>query len=249
MGHGETNERPARVEPRAGIHSANFRFPQGFLWGASTSAHQVEGGNTLNDWYDWEQAGRVPEKSGAAAEHWSRFRGDFDLARSLEHNAHRFSIEWSRIEPEPGEWSHAAIDHYRRVGEALLAAGIDPVVTFHHFTSPRWIADAGGWEQPDTAKRFADFCHRAAEGLAPILRRACTINEPNIVAVGGYLAGFSLARTSTGIASPLKVGAPRIWAEANAPLIRPGPFIAAKMPSRAPANCSESPLRIDWLIC
>ncbi len=167
-------------------------FPDGFRWGTATAAHQIEGGNVNNDWWAWEHAGngRTVEPSGDACDSWHRWPEDVALVAELGLDNYRFSIEWSRIEPEPGEWSHAAIDHYRRVGEALLAAGIDPVVTFHHFTSPRWIADAGGWEQPDTAKRFADFCHRAAEGLAPILRRACTINEPNIVAVGGYLAGF-----------------------------------------------------------
>src|SRR5687768_5986006 len=83
----------------------------------------------------------------------------------------------------------ATIDHYRRQGEALLEAGLEPVVTFHHFTTPRWLADKGGWAEPATADRFASFCERAAGGLAGTFTRACTINEPNIVATVGYLAG------------------------------------------------------------
>jgi beta-glucosidase len=98
-------------------------------------------------------------------------------------------LEWSRIEPEPGEWSTAALDHYRRQCEACLAADIEPVVTFHHFTTPRWLADQGGWLEPDTADRFADFCSRAAGGLGDVMSRACTINEPSAVSGSGYLLG------------------------------------------------------------
>jgi beta-glucosidase len=111
------------------------------------------------------------------------------LCADLGLTDYRFSLEWSRIEPEEGEWSVVAIDHYRRQCEALVAAGIDPVVTFHHFTTPRWVAAAGGWTDPRTADRFAAFCERAAGELAPVLRRACTINEPNVVATMGYLIG------------------------------------------------------------
>jgi beta-glucosidase len=166
-------------------------FPDGFRWGTATAAHQIEGGNWNNDWWAWEHNPEAPcrEPSGDACDSWNRWPEDVALVSGLGFDNYRFSIEWSRIEPEPGEWSHAAIDHYLRLGEALLAVGIDPVITFHHFTSPRWIADLGGWVVPDTAKRFADFCGRAAGALAPVLRRACTINEPNIVSMATYLGG------------------------------------------------------------
>lgn len=166
-------------------------FPDGFRWGTATAAHQIEGGNWNNDWWAWEHAPGTPAKepSGDACDSWNRWPEDVALVKELGFDNYRFSIEWSRIEPEPGEWSHAAIDHYLRIGEALLAEGIDPVITFHHFTSPRWIADQGGWTADDTAKRFGDFCNLAATALAPILRRACTINEPNMPATLGYLAG------------------------------------------------------------
>ena len=109
--------------------AARFMFPPDFLWGASTSAHQVEGGNTNNDWSAWEEAGRVPVPSGLACDHYHRFREDFDLARNLFHNAHRFSLEWSRIEPEEGRFSETALRHYREVLEALKERHIEPVVT------------------------------------------------------------------------------------------------------------------------
>ncbi|MBI5169070.1 MAG: glycoside hydrolase family 1 protein [Candidatus Eisenbacteria bacterium] len=177
------------MEERAGIHSANFHFPEGFLWGASTSAHQVEGGNTLNDWHDWEQAGRVPEKSGRAADHWNRFRSDFDLARSLGHNAHRFSLEWSRIEPADGVWNPEAIAHYREVLEALRERGIEPVVTLFHYTMPRWMAARGGWESPDMEKRFARYVRKVVSELGPLARWWITLNEPMVQMYKGWLLG------------------------------------------------------------
>jgi beta-glucosidase len=166
-------------------------FPEGFLWGTATAAHQVEGGNWNNDWWAWEHNPQSPcvEPSGDACDHYHRYRDDIRLLARLGFNTYRFSIEWSRIEPEQGEWSQAALDHYRRVCESCRAAGITPMVTFHHFTTPRWVAHLGGWEEPDTAGRFADFCARAAAGLHDLLGWACTINEPNMVALHGYRTG------------------------------------------------------------
>jgi beta-glucosidase len=166
-------------------------FPDGFMWGTATAAHQIEGGNWNNDWWQWEHtpgSGCV-ESSGDACDSWHRWPDDVALCRELGFDNYRFSIEWSRIEPEEGQWSPASIAHYRAQCEALLAAGIDPVVTFHHFTTPRWVAAKGGWTAPDTADRFAAFCARAASELGDVIRRACTINEPNIVSTLGHLAG------------------------------------------------------------
>ena len=166
-------------------------FPDGFRWGTATAAHQIEGGNWNNDWWAWEhtEGSGTAEPSGDACDSWHRWPEDVALCADLGLSDYRFSLEWSRIEPEEGEWSAVAIDHYRRQCDALLAAGIDPVVTFHRFTTPRWVAAAGGWTEPRTADRFAAFCERAAGELAPVLRRACTINEPNIVATMGHLIG------------------------------------------------------------
>jgi beta-glucosidase len=166
-------------------------FPDGFHWGTATAAHQIEGGNWNNDWWAWEhtEGSGCREPSGDCCDSWNRWDEDHALIADLGLDNYRFSIEWSRIEPEAGEWSTASVDHYRRQCEGLLARGIDPVVTFHHFTTPRWVAARGGWEDPETADRFADFCSRAAGALGDVVRRACTINEPNVVAVIGYLAG------------------------------------------------------------
>lgn len=167
-------------------------FPAGFEWGSATAAHQIEGGNWNNDWWQWEHTpgSAATEPSGDACDSWNRWPDDVAFARELGLTSYRFSVEWSRIEPEEGEWSAAAVDHYLALGRALLDAGIEPVVTFHHFTSPRWFAARGAWLAHDAPEVFARFCTRAAAELAPVLRRACTINEPNIVAVMGHLLGM-----------------------------------------------------------
>ena len=166
-------------------------FPDGFIWGTATAAHQVEGGNYNNDWWAWEhnpESGCV-EPSGDACNHWALYESDIDLLKGFGFNAYRFSVEWSRIEPERGEWSHAAVDHYRKVLEACHARDVMPIVTYHHFTNPRWVAHLGGWEEPDTADRFADFCGRLTDEVGDLIGTACTLNEPNIVAMIGYLWG------------------------------------------------------------
>jgi beta-glucosidase len=114
-------------------------FPAGFAWGTATAAHQVEGSNWANDWWAWEHApGTVcREPSGDACDHWWRYPSDIALLAELGFTSYRFSVEWSRIEPEPGEFSRAALDHYRRMVECCRAHGLDAVVTVHHFTSPR----------------------------------------------------------------------------------------------------------------
>lgn len=167
------------------------RFPEGFRWGVATAAHQIEGGNTANDWWAFETRAdsTVAEPSGDACDSWNRWSEDHDLAAALGVHDYRFSIEWSRIEPEPGQWSTDAMDHYVRACEDLRARGIGPVVTFHHFTTPRWVTDLGGWENRQTADLFAEFCERASSRLDGLMGRACTINEPNIVALMGWGLG------------------------------------------------------------
>jgi beta-glucosidase len=167
-------------------------FPEEFKWGTATAAHQIEGGNVNNDWWRWEHTpgSGVAEPSGDACDSWNRWEEDVELVTDLGFDNYRFSIEWSRIEPAPGEWSQAAIDHYRRLGAALQDRAIDPVITFHHFTTPLWIADQGGWEQEQTIDRFGEFCHRAALALREVLSRACTINEPNVMVNMGYRLGM-----------------------------------------------------------
>ncbi|OGX04089.1 MAG: hypothetical protein A3G87_03795 [Omnitrophica bacterium RIFCSPLOWO2_12_FULL_50_11] len=166
-----------------------FTFPKDFLWGSATSSHQVEGGNSNNDWWDWEQSGRVKEKSGAACDHWNRFREDFRLARSLGHNAHRFSLEWSRIEPEEGQFSKEALAHYREVIESLASNDLEPIVTLHHFTLPRWLSKQGGWLSSRTPELFARYVRTVTEAIGEGVRYWMTLNEPVVYAFKSYFLG------------------------------------------------------------
>jgi beta-glucosidase len=166
-------------------------FPDGFVWGTSTAAHQTEGGNWNNDWWAWEHAEGTAcaEPSGDAVDHYWRYPDDIRLLRELGFGAYRFSVEWSRIEPEDGEFSRAALEHYRRMLATCHEHDVVPVVTFHHFTTPRWVAARGGWEEPSTAERFGRFCERTTAALGDLVGMGCTINEPNVVTLMGYLVG------------------------------------------------------------
>ncbi len=166
-------------------------FPDGFVWGVASAAHQVEGGNTNNDWWAWEHnpESGCPASSGDACDSFHRWSEDVDLVAGLGLGAYRFSLEWSRIEPAEGEWSLAALEHYRRMCARCRSRGVEPVVTFHHFTTPQWLAARGGWEATDAPERFARFVERSTAHLGDLIGRACTINEPNVVAVLGYTLG------------------------------------------------------------
>ena len=181
--------KPQASKPTYGIHSSNFRFPDGFLWGAATSAHQVEGNNIHNDWWAWEQAGKVSMPSGKAADHFTHYREDFEMARDLEHNAHRFSLEWSRIEPEEGHFNIAAIEHYADVLRTLRKLGIQPVVTLHHYTLPQWLAEKGGWEFARIEHYFARFVKRVMVEYGQLVRYWITLNEPVVHVFKSYLIG------------------------------------------------------------
>lgn len=168
-----------------------FTFPEGFIWGTATAAHQVEGGNWANDWWEFEHRPGTPcvEPSGDACDQYTRFADDIRMLADLGFASYRFSVEWSRIEPEEGEFSSVALDHYQRVLDTCHELGVMPAVTFHHFTSPRWVAADGGWENPAVVDRFARFCERTVARLGDSIGLACTINEPNIVSLMGWLVG------------------------------------------------------------
>jgi beta-glucosidase len=177
-------------------------FPDGFRWGTATAAHQIEGGNVNNDWWRWEHTPEsgCKESSGDCCDSWHRWPEDVALLADLGFTDYRFSLEWSRIEPADGEFSTVALDHYARLCEGLLEAGIAPVVTFHHFTTPLWLADQGGWESDATPDRFAAYCERAAARLDGLMARACTINEPSMVSTIGYLLGaFPPGKQDSGV--------------------------------------------------
>lgn len=161
-----------------------------FLWGASTSSHQVEGQNDNNDWWDFEAAGKVKEKSGRACDQYNRFEEDIAIISELGHNAHRFSLEWSRLEPEEGVWSEDAFEHYHKLIDALRARGIEPVVTLHHFTNPRWFAAKGGWLNPASREYFLRLTKKIISEFGPKIQFWITINEPMVYLFYGFYEGI-----------------------------------------------------------
>jgi beta-glucosidase len=170
-----------------------YTFPQGFLWGAATAAHQVEGNNVNSEsWVLEHLPGTIyAEPSGDACDHYHRYPEDIALLAKLGFNAYRFSIEWARIEPEEGEFSLAALDHYRRMLATCHEHGLQPVVTFHHFTSPRWLIRDGGWLDARTPDRFVRYCERATRHLGDLIGAACTFNEPNLSMILSKILPFS----------------------------------------------------------
>jgi beta-glucosidase len=167
-------------------------FPDPFLWGTATAAHQIEGGNVNNDWWAMEHdpTSGCADVSGDACDSFNRYPEDVALIADLGLGAYRFSLEWSRIEPEEGEFSTVALDHYRRMAATCHEHGVQPVVTFHHFTHPRWLAAAGTWEALHAPDRFARYCEKVTEHLGDLIGIACTLNEPNVVATMGWRLGI-----------------------------------------------------------
>lgn len=158
-----------------------LKFPKNFLWGTATSAYQVEGGIKNCDWTKWKNAGR-------ACDHYHRYEEDFDLAKNILHNnAHRFSIEWSRIEPEKGKWDLKEIEHYKKVLLALNKRHLKPFVTLHHFTNPLWLVDEGGWENKKVIGYFARYAEFVVKNLGQYVDFWITINEPLVYISEGYL--------------------------------------------------------------
>jgi beta-glucosidase len=157
-------------------------FPEGFLWGASTAAHQVEGNNTNSDFWLMEnlEGSVFKEPSGSAVDHYNRFKSDITEMANLGLNSYRFSIEWARIEPEEGQFESSEIEHYREVLLACKENKITPIVTLHHFSSPQWLIRLGGWESADTPARFARYCTHVMRELGELIPYVCTINEANI---------------------------------------------------------------------
>lgn len=198
-----------------GYMQTKLSFPEGFLWGAATASHQVEGGN-INDWSEWEKsnAERLAKEStshfskfpnwnqfeaqaqdpqnyisGIACDHYHRFEEDFDIAQSLGHNAHRFSIEWSRIEPEEGVFDQDAIEHYRTVLLALKKRNITPFVTLWHWTLPLWLSEKGGIAHAEFPSYFKRYSEKIAQELGSEIRFWIILNEPDVVASHAYLKG------------------------------------------------------------
>ena len=157
-------------------------FPKGFLIGAATAAHQVEGNNVHSDYWAMEQLphSSFTERSGIACDHYSRYEEDIRLMAKAGLNTYRFSVEWARIEPEEGQFDEEAIEHYRRVILCCREHGIEPLVTLMHFTSPLWLIRRGGWEAESTIGYFRRYASYVVEKLGDQLSYICTINEANM---------------------------------------------------------------------
>ena len=171
----------------------SLRFPDGFLFGASISAHQTEGGNVNSDWWWWEHIASTPcrEPSGDAVDFYHRYRQDVAMLASFGLNSFRFGIEWARIEPAEGEFSRAALAHYRRILDACHEQGVAPMLTFHHFTNPRWLHELGGFAYERFPELFERYCDRVAAALGDRIAYACTINEPQGLGSSGWLLGIN----------------------------------------------------------
>ena len=164
-----------------------LKFPEGFLWGSATSAHQVEGNNINSDWWEWEQKRPPRFRSGDACDQYNKYEEDFDLVKQLNHNSHRLSIEWSRIEPKEGEFNQEAIDHYKKVLESLKDKNLTVMLTLWHFTLPKWVSDKGGWENGKTVKYFEGFVKKIVPEIEEYVDFWVTLNEPGVYIYETYI--------------------------------------------------------------
>jgi beta-glucosidase len=173
---------------------ATFHFPRGFLWGTATAAYQVEGNNPNSNWWAWEQQpGRIVNgyKSGLACDWWNgRWRDDFQRAAEGAQNAHRMSIEWSRIQPTPDRWDDAALNRYVEMVRGLTELNITPLITLHHYSDPQWFVEKGGWESESAAEYFEKYVRRVVQALKDYVSLWCTFNEPNGYATLGFIQGI-----------------------------------------------------------
>jgi beta-glucosidase len=183
------------------------------MWGTATAAHQVEGDNTNSDWWAFELMPGTPctEPSGNAIEHYQRYAHDIALLAGLGFNTYRFSVEWARIEPNEGEFDQAQLDHYRKMVELCHKSKLTPMVTLHHFTLPKWLADRGGWLSPSIQNLFERYTDRVVRAFGDTVEWYCTLNEPGMVAFGGYAGGFAFPPGLHGVGN---------WKAATAALVK-----------------------------
>ena len=193
-------------------------FPEEFLWGCATAAHQVEGNNTNSDLWTLEHLpeSMFKEPSGDACDQYHLYAQDISMLADLGFNSYRFSIEWARIEPEEGFFSNAELDHYRRMLEACHEHNLTPLVTYYHFSLPRWFAMKGGWENPMAADIYARYCEKATKHLGDLIGYASTMNEPDVPQL---LNWFNLPGTPTdmSIGEMMRAGLAKVRQQLNAP--------------------------------
>ncbi len=168
-----------------------FRFPEDFRLGVASAATQIEGGDTNNSWYDWCCAGHIKDGSSTlnANDHYHRWQEDLDLMVSMGIRHCRFGVEWSRIEPEEGRFDEEALAHYRTEIEAMVKAGVHPLLTLHHFTNPRWFEAMGAFENPRCVELYLRFAEKVVRAVGDLVGEYITINEPNVYTLNGYFGG------------------------------------------------------------
>lgn len=186
------------------MEQKQLKFPEGFFWGAATSSHQVEGGNQ-NDWTLWERSEKrithlkksgLAEKygldnfiSGAAADHFNLHQKDFQAARDMGHNATRFSIEWSRVEPKEGVFDEQVIAQYKKMIKDVRELGIEPFVTIYHWVIPVWFRDRGAWKKNKNLNHFYRYVEKVVKEFGQDVKFWITLNEPEIYASQSFLTG------------------------------------------------------------
>ena len=168
-----------------------YSLKEGLLLGAATAATQIEGGDENNNWARFASEGKVYDGTSPvrACDHYNRFREDIDLMADMGIEIYRFGVEWSRIEPRPGEFSDVALAHYREEIEYMLSRGICPMLTLHHFTNPLWFEDMGGFTNPFCVDIFMRFAERTVDALGDLVEDYITINEPNVYATNSLFYG------------------------------------------------------------
>lgn len=170
----------------------SFRLKDGFLLGVATAATQIEGGDSNNNWADWARRGFIKDGSSPerANDHYNRWREDLELMKRLNIQVYRMGLEWSRLEPEPGKFSESAMAHYREEIEAVIAAGIKPLLTLHHFNNPLWFEKMGAFEHSDSVAIFLRYVKFVVKNLGDLVSEYITINEPNVYSTFGYFYGL-----------------------------------------------------------
>lgn len=167
------------------------RFPKEFLFGVATASLQIEGGDTNNSWFDWCEKGMVPNGDHCilANDHWNRIDEDISCMKDLNITSYRLSLEWSRIEPKKGKYDVEAINHYKLELEKLIQAGIEPMITLHHFSNPSWLEQQKAWTSKEVVTLFELYTSFVVKHLGHLCSHWVTINEPNVYLVMGYMEG------------------------------------------------------------
>ena len=196
-----------------------YQFPRGFLWGTATAAHQVEGSNTNNNWFRWENTpGKIinENKSGLACDWWGgRWKEDLERALETGQNSHRLSIEWSRIQPTPDTWDESALEKYVEIVRWMVNHQMTPMVTLHHFSDPLWLVDQDSWENDATPSLFARFVRKVVPALKDYVSLWITINEPNVYVMCGWASGvFPPGKSNLGLAAKVMTNLVRAHAAA-----------------------------------